>query len=116
MIRLLLDEDIKANTLIRLLREAGHDVVTTADLALDGKHDIDVLTGAIRESRVVLTYNCDDFRLLHQDADSHSGIVLVYQEPGKSMSYTQIVTALGNLDASGALVASSLHALNLWSY
>jgi len=41
--QLLVDEDTKSKKLIRLLSEAGHDVVTTADLGLDRMDDPAVL-------------------------------------------------------------------------
>jgi predicted nuclease of predicted toxin-antitoxin system len=95
--KLLLDEDIKARSLVRLLVTQGHDVATTQDRMLDGQPDDAVLMLAAEEGRILLTYNCDDFRHLHEQGQSHAGIGLVYQEPGKSMSYTQIARALTNL-------------------
>ena len=116
MIRLLLDEDIKAKSLVKLLVEAGHDVLTTSDLSLDGHSDAEVLAAASADGRVVLTYNCDDFRVLHNENTSHCGIILAYQEPGKSLSYGQIVLSLGNLEKSGSLLPGTLHVLNHWCY
>ncbi|CAN5669900.1 hypothetical protein BH11ARM2_BH11ARM2_00760 [soil metagenome] len=113
---MLLDEDIKSKRLVRLLAEAGHDVATTADLALDGHRDAEVLAGAVRENRVVLTYNCDDFRALHEAGGEHPGILLVYQEPGKSLSREEIVRTIGNLEGSAVPIPGSLHALNHWRY
>ena len=116
MLRLLLDEDIKARFLVRLLLAGGHDVVTTADLELDGQPDVAVLAKGAELSRLVLTYNCDDFRALHEQGMAHAGILLVYREAEKKMSYAQIVRALENLESSGYLISGTIHALNAWFY
>ena len=116
MARLLLDEDIKAKSLVRVLITAGHDIVTTADLGLDGHSDAVVLEQASLSARAVLTYNCDDFRALHESMPDHCGIILVYQEPRKTMSYPDITRALENLEQSGILLPGSIHALNTWHY
>lgn len=115
-LRLLLDEDIKSKLLVRLLRERGHDVATTADLGIDGQPDFFVLRRATVEDRIVLTYNCDDFRELHESDASHAGIILVYQEPGKSMDRKAIVAALDNLEKASVALPGTLHALNPWRY
>lgn len=115
-LRLLLDEDIKSKRLVRLLREADHNVATTADLRLDGHTDTEVLAGAVRENRIVLTYNCDDFRTLHEATGDHAGILLVYQEPGKSLSHEEIVMAISNLEESEIPIPHSIYALNQWRY
>ena len=115
-LRLLLDEDIKSKRLVRLLKEAGHDVVTTVDVGLDGQSDPTVLASAAKLGRTVLTYNCDDFRALHASAIAHAGILVVYQEPGKSMSYQEMLSAIENLEHSGISLQGSLFALNQWHY
>jgi predicted nuclease of predicted toxin-antitoxin system len=116
MLKLLLDEDIKARTLIRLLREAGHDVLTTSDFLIDGFPDMAVLECGIREERVVVTYNCGDFRALHALCPNHFGVVAIYQEPGKSMSYSEIVTALGNMEKAMANASLGFQILNQWLF
>lgn len=116
--RLLLDEDARAKALIRLLLKAGHDVVTTSDLGLDGQPDPAVLQAATSAGRVLLTFNCDDFRELHNRNSGHFGIVAVYQdaEPSKRLTYEGIARALANLEVSGHRIASNFHVLNAWSY
>jgi len=42
-LRLLVDEDSQAHTLVRMLVEAGHDVLTAADAGLNAHSDADVL-------------------------------------------------------------------------
>lgn len=107
---------MKARVLARMLLAEGHDVITTADLGLDGQPDASVLAKVAELSRVVVTYNCGDFRALHQENVPHAGIVLVYRDSDKTMSYAQILKALGNLERSGSLIAGTIHTLNAWSY
>ena len=116
MLRLLLDEDIKSRQLVRLLSEAGHDVQTTSDLGIDGASDIAVLAAAKAENRIVLTYNCSDFRALHDSNPNHAGILVVYQEPEKELSRPEIVRAISNVEKAGVSLPMALHALNQWKY
>jgi len=116
VVKVLLDEDIKAKSLVRQLREAGFDVLTTTDLGLDGRTDSEVLLHATEGQRIVMTYNCDDFRVLHKIAPSHSGIVLVYQEKNKRMSHSQMVRALQNIINTGDSLVGILHTLNHWIF
>jgi len=114
--KVLLDEDMKARVLVRLLTAAGHDVVTTSDLDLDGHIDPVVLARAASEHRILITYNGDDFRALHDSGASHAGVVLVYREHRNVMSYAEIVRALDNILASYSNLDNSLHVLNQWVY
>ncbi len=116
MLRLLLDEDSKAKTLVRLLTEAGQDTVTTTDLELDGQPDSVVLARATLEERVLVTKNCLDFLALHEESSSHAGILLIFQEPGKAMSYIQIVQAIGNLEKSKVPIQGECQAINSWKF
>lgn len=116
MLRLLLDEDSKSKALIRRLSDMGHDVKTTADFDLDGQSDSVVLERARKESRVLLTKNCTDFREIHEATPDHQGILLVFQEPGSIMSSDDITNAIGNLEKSGAPIAGQCQSLNSWQY
>ena len=51
--KLYLDDDIAQTLLVRLLRQAGHDVVTPADLGLAGQSDPIHLLQAMREQRAI---------------------------------------------------------------
>ena len=53
--RLLVDEDSQSKRLVHLLREAGHDVLTVAEVGLKAHEDAEVFAFAKREERVVLT-------------------------------------------------------------
>jgi predicted nuclease of predicted toxin-antitoxin system len=95
-LRLLIDEDSQDKVLVRLLREAGHDVVTVNEAGLMSQPDSTVFSYAIDKNRIVLTLNCRDFKALHQANPNHPGIFVVYQEadPLKKMSFKIIVLAI----------------------
>jgi hypothetical protein len=115
-LRLLVDEDSQAKTLVRLLIEAGHDVLTAEAAGLNGLDDADVLAHAVRSQRALLTRNCGDFVALHSDAPDHPGILAIYQnaDPAKNLSYADIVRAIGNLAASGVPCAGEVLVVNAW--
>ncbi|GMU53041.1 MAG: hypothetical protein AMXMBFR33_21870 [Candidatus Xenobia bacterium] len=117
-LRLLLDEDTQARRLVEILRLAGHDVLTVNEASLQGQPDAVVLERARAEKRVLLTNNCDDFRLLHESDPSHPGILAVFQDsdPSKNMAYEAVARALANLEASGLATACEFVVLNAWSF
>ena len=116
--RLLVDEDSQAWTLVRLLEEAGHDMLIASGAGLNSLSDREVLARAATEERVLLTRNCGDFFALHEEEPAHSGVLAVYQDadPLKSMSYTEIVCAIGNVESSGMAVSGEFFSLNAWSW
>lgn len=116
--RLLVDEDTQAKTLVRLLREAGHDVLTAEAAGLNSMADAEVLRRANQEQRVLLTRNCADFRALHDAIPDHFGILAVYQDadPAKNPSYADIVRALANLSSSGVSVSGAFIVVNAWRW
>ena len=63
--RLYLDDDLASALLARLLRNAGHNIQIPADANLSGEDDAVHFTHAIRERRVLLSGNHDDFEKLH---------------------------------------------------
>ena len=60
-IKLLINEDSQDKRLVRLLKEAGHDVVTASEAGLMGKPDSEVFQYAMARNHVILTQNCQDF-------------------------------------------------------
>jgi predicted nuclease of predicted toxin-antitoxin system len=58
------------------LREAGHDAVHAAELALDRAPDVDILARAKLESRTVVTADLDYPRLLALARASAPGLIL----------------------------------------
>jgi predicted nuclease of predicted toxin-antitoxin system len=117
-LRLFVDEDTQSERLVRLLRGAGHDVVTVGEAGLTGQDDATVLNQARREGRVLLTQNCDEFRTRHREDRLHAGIFVIYKSgnASKDMSRADIVKALGNLDASRLDFTGELIEVNAWQY
>jgi len=118
--RLYLDEDSASPLLARLLANAGHDVQVPAEVQLGGETDPAQLTHAIRQQRVLLTSNYDDFEELHDlilaAAGHHPGVLVVRQDndPTRDMTERAIVRAIGNLERSGSAPADSFVILNQW--
>ena len=117
-LKLLIDEDSQANLLIRLLRNAGHDLVTISEAFLEGIDDEEVLRYACQNDRVVLTHNCKDFERLHKINNNHPGIIAIHREnnSSKNMSYKAIVKAIANLEAASIPLANQFISLNHWNY
>lgn len=114
--RLLVDEDTQARTLVRLLREAGHDVLTVDEAGLRSLADDEVLTRAIDENRVLLTRNCGDFLVLSSRVREHPGILGIYQDANmaKNLAYPGIVRAIANLEEAGVSLFGEFLSLNAW--
>jgi len=117
-LRLLIDEDSQAKPLVKMLREALHDVLTVNEAGLQGKIDSLVLDYARQDNRVLLTHNCDDFEELHEANSTHLGILAVYKndDPSKDMSFRAIVKAISNLEAALVPLAEQFIPLNAWNY
>jgi predicted nuclease of predicted toxin-antitoxin system len=119
-VRLYLDDDSVDAVLVRLLLNAGHDVLLPADIGVVGSHDANHFKHAIREDRWVLTHNQKDFPFLHQlviaSQGRHPGLLMVRREnnPSRDLKRAGIVRALGNLLAAGVTLADNLHVLNQW--
>jgi predicted nuclease of predicted toxin-antitoxin system len=114
-LNVLIDEDSQSKILIRLLKDAGHSVLTVADLGANSKSDPEILKLAAENDRVLLTKNCADFAELHKsNLICHSGIIAIYQNanPKKSMSYDQIVAAIDNFEKSNTPVHGQFIDLN----
>ena len=60
------------------LRRLGHDVLTIQETGLANRKipDPEVLRFAHAEQRALLTINRNDFRRLHREFSTHSGIVI----------------------------------------
>jgi predicted nuclease of predicted toxin-antitoxin system len=112
------DEDAQDKLLVKLLRNAGHDVITVNEAGLMSSSDSIVLDYARTNNRLLLTYNCDDFEELHKAQPLHLGILAVYRDKNssKNMSFQQIVRAIANLESFGIPLANQFIALNHWNY
>lgn len=116
--RLLLDEDSQGRSRVRLLRDAGHDVLTVSEAGLQSRSDAEVFACAKKERRSLVTRNIRDFLALHMADGAHSGILGEHQDRAseKNMSDITFVRAINNLEASGWEIAGQFVALNAWSY
>jgi hypothetical protein len=87
---------------------------------MSGASDPSHLTHAVRESRVLLTANYDDFEELHdlimQSAGHHPGILVIRKEnnPQRDLTPRGIVQAITKLDAASVPVADQFVILNHW--
>ena len=119
--RLYIDDDSVAPSLLRLLRRDGHDVQVPADVGLVGTSDQAHLAHAIRDQRAILTRNHDDFDDLHDlvvmaASGHHVGILVVRfdNNPRHSMSAGDVARAVRNLENASVVIADSYHELNHW--
>ena len=118
--RIYLDDDSVPELLIKLLRRAGHDVQTPADCRLVGRSDAVHLTHAIRDDRVLLSRNHQDFEDLHDvlkiAGGHHHGMLFVRSDnnPARDLSYRGIVTAIGKIITSGLIFQNEWFVLNHW--
>ena len=78
------------------------------------------LTYAIRENRVVLTANYDDYdeldSLVAESGGSHPGILVVRNEndPARKLTPKGIVVAIRKLEGAGVPIANEYIVLNHW--
>jgi hypothetical protein len=118
--RLYLDDDSVATLLVALLRRAGHDVRIPADIGAVGDDDPVHLTHAVRDDRVFLTHNYDDFEQLHElvmaTQGHHPGILVVRKDndPRRDLNAAGIVRAIARLVAANVPIADHYWVLNQW--
>ena len=77
---ILLDEDVSRWALLHALRSRGLDVTSIVELNNESLDDDEVLELAVRNGRVLVTFNVRDFCRLHQEYLSagrdHAGIIV----------------------------------------
>lgn len=118
--RVYLDDDLDSNALIRLLRQAGHEVVSPRNVGTRARSDESHLRYAAANALVLLTANARDFVDLHHAWRSrqqdHHGILIVYKEnnPVRDLSSQQIANAVTHVEHSGLPLSNALHNLNFW--
>jgi hypothetical protein len=96
-----------ALSVVLVLRELGHDVLTTLDANKSNRRipDPDVLKFACDEKRAVLTYNRRDFIRLHNQSAAHCGIIVCKYDSDFSGQATRIHNAiLESADLTGKLL------------
>ena len=90
--RIYLDEDLAQSLLTRLLETAGHDVESPTSVGMLGRSDPAQLTHSIRQSRVCLSANYEDYEELHLLVEAsqgiHPGILVVRRESNPARNMT----------------------------
>jgi len=115
-----LDEDSIDPLLIRFLRRAGHDVAVPGEAGALGESDPVQMTHAIRQQRIFLTRNHQDFFEIHElirvAAGHHNGILVVRRDndPNRDMSPRGVVNSIEKYTRSGLNVADQFVVLNQW--
>ena len=114
--RFFCDQNIMVET-VEFLRLQGHDVIGTRDVGLALAPDDEVLAYAIKESRILLTFNADfgDIRLF--PVGTHAGIIRlrVTQQTAESL-HPVLESVLGQLadrDLSGKLITVTKTAIRI---
>jgi hypothetical protein len=84
LIRLYIDEDAMARSLVSGLRARGVDVKTVLDEGMSEKDDREQLEYSTQQGRVFYTFNVGDLCNLHKQfiaqAKKHAGIIGVYRQ------------------------------------
>lgn len=118
--KLYLDEDSIASSLVGLLRKKRHDVQVPSEVGMAGSADAEQFIHAIRAGRVTLTGNDKDFRRLHllilEASGHHPGIVIVRydNDAHRDMTPRGIAAALAKLEAAQPDLSNALVVLNQW--
>jgi predicted nuclease of predicted toxin-antitoxin system len=97
-VKFLADESC-AGSVIRALREAGHDVLAIAQLA-KGETDAQVLERAVAEKRVVITEDRDFGEIVYARGSSSAGVIFVkFHSRARLAKPTAVVEAVAKLGA-----------------
>jgi predicted nuclease of predicted toxin-antitoxin system len=117
-LRIYLDDCAYDKELVRLLRQAGHEVITPFDAGIVGQPDAVHFAYATSNGLILLTKNPRDFEELHTRHPGHPGIFAVYQDndPTKDISVGDIVRTIKNLVDAGVPIVGQLYPLNAWRY
>jgi len=92
---------------VRMLRDKGHDVLTTLDAGKAGAAipDADVVRFATELGRAVLTLNRKDFIRLHLESANHAGMIVCTFDADFASQAEHIQRAIGaNPNLHGQLI------------
>lgn len=110
------DQNIMVET-VTFLRQSGHNIISTRDVGLALAPDDVVLAFAIKENRILLTYNADfgDIRLF--PVGTHAGIIRlrVTQQTAECLHpvLENALNQLADKDLSGKLVTVTKTAIRI---
>jgi predicted nuclease of predicted toxin-antitoxin system len=115
--RLLLDEDSGARSLLVALRGGGHNVERVVDVAGlgQGASDNAVFLYAVADDRVLITKNGADFIEIATlpGAPKHPGILVVhYGQDGSGLPVATVVRAVANIAQTYPTTASMILDVN----
>jgi predicted nuclease of predicted toxin-antitoxin system len=96
--RLYADEQFP-RSVVELLRELGHDVLTVQEAENRADPDPQVLAFATAENRAVVTLNRKDFFRLHRLDSQHGGIIACSDDRQRERLAQNIHDAIDNLDS-----------------
>lgn len=114
--KLLLDENLSPWIALTLTRE-GYDVVHVRDRGLLQATDAQVFARAFDEDRIVVTFNCDDFKKLAAAVTVHAGLVF-FEDSGllRDEQLRLVRQALGHIADEMAAGRDSVNrVLRIWS-
>ncbi|MCK6695758.1 MAG: DUF5615 family PIN-like protein [Thermoanaerobaculia bacterium] len=89
-------------SVVEILRDLGHDVLTTLDAGNANQNipDDQVLTFARTQNRIVVTFNYQDFKKLHRLFPTHTGIIICTEDKDVSALALRIHHALESMDGN----------------
>jgi predicted nuclease of predicted toxin-antitoxin system len=95
MARIYTNENFRYSIVIKL-RELGNDVLTALEAgnANQSIPDESVLEFAIKENRILLTFNRQDFIKLHYQFHNHKGIIICSLDPNAEGQANRIHQAI----------------------
>jgi predicted nuclease of predicted toxin-antitoxin system len=106
-VRLFADTNIVAPA-VRALREAGHDVLYSAERPAD-PGDLALLAEATAAGRALITKDHDFGALVHRDGHSHAGVLLL-DDLGDAAAETALIVKVLARDAERLLAGEFLRA------
>ena len=106
--KLLLDQGLSRTAAV-YLREQGHDVVHTSEVALTSATDVSILEVARSEDRVIVTLDADFHMLLAMTKAQHPSVIRIREEGLKAKEVAERIVAVlsrcGDELVAGALIS-----------
>jgi predicted nuclease of predicted toxin-antitoxin system len=103
-LRLFIDECLSPRLAERLNATGEHDAIHPLHVGRRGERDDTILARCIREDRVIVTENGEDFRGLVARADIHPGLIVLPALP-REETYSLLLRALEFLATRGEVPA-----------
>jgi predicted nuclease of predicted toxin-antitoxin system len=91
-LKFLIDVGVGASV-VKWLREHGHDAVSVRDIDSRAK-DQDILETAVRESRMVITMDKDFGELVYNSGLAHSGVLILRLEDATGQEKVDVIKAI----------------------